>query len=98
MTKREFDAQTKLNYGCFYGERVAYRLERGHDYYGRDKLAERAYFRRHNPHVPTLSLASPLRAPAEWRLLGRFPRLPYTREELLALCGGYREIQASLSS
>lgn len=85
MTKREHDAATKLNYGCFMGARVAYKLGRGHDYYGRDRLAERARYRRRTPRVPTLGLASPLRAPTEWRLLGRLPRLPLTHAERVAL-------------
>lgn len=85
MTKREFDSSTKINYGTFLGRRVDYRInERKADYYGVDKLSQRAAWRRRNPELATLALGSPMRAPVEWRLMGRFPRLPLTHEELAA--------------
>lgn len=85
MTKREFDKQTKINYGAYMGGRTRYKLDRGYDLDGRDRLAERAWLRRRHPHVPTLGLGSRLRAPVQWRLMGRLPRLPLTREERAAL-------------
>jgi hypothetical protein len=44
----------------------------------RDRLAERAAWRARRPELAVLGIASPHRAPTEWRLLGRFPRLPAT--------------------
>jgi hypothetical protein len=85
MTKREFDALNKVNYGCHMGARTAYRASCGHDLYGRDRLAERACLRARNPHLSTLGIGSPLRAPTEWRLLRRLPRIPYTHAERAAL-------------
>jgi hypothetical protein len=90
MTKREFDAETKRNFGCRVGQRTEYRRGRGQPLLGcvdepRDRLAERAWWRRHNSGIPVLGLASPYRAPVCWRLLRRFPCLPYSREELEAL-------------
>lgn len=88
MTKREHDAATKLNYGCFMGAHVTYRLDRGHDYYGRDRLAERAAYRRRTPHIPTLGMASPYRARTEPRRSGACAGAslgsPLTPEERLA--------------
>lgn len=76
MTQREHDAQTKINYGAFMGSRVAYKMGRGNDYYGRDRLAERAAWRSRHPHLAVLEIASQYRAPVEWRLMKRLPRLP----------------------
>lgn len=53
----------------------------------RDRLAERAAYRRANPSIPTLALGSKYRASTEWRLLGRFPRLPLKPQERAALEG-----------
>lgn len=97
MTKRDFDALTKQNWGgrgMASDERDGYRWTRQLPLYGsgayaatwtRDRLAERAAWRRRNPTLATLDLGSPHRAPAEWRLMRRMPRLPLTREELAAL-------------
>lgn len=86
MTKREHDKLTRENwrYTMASDERDGYRMRRCLPLRGlmpRDRLAERAHWRRRNPHLATLALGSPLRGPTEWRLMGRFPRLPLTREE-----------------
>ncbi len=97
LTRREFDNVTRQNWrgkGMASDERHTYRSTRclpTRDcpaYVGnetRDKLAERAAWRARNPGCPTLSLGSPYRAPTEWRLMRRMPRLPLTREERAAL-------------
>jgi hypothetical protein len=74
MTKRDFDSANKLNYGTFLGARSEYRAQLGR-VSGRDRLAERAAWRKRNPDMATLAIASQYRAPTEWRLMGRFPRL-----------------------
>lgn len=98
LTKRQFDNVTKQNWrgkGMASDERHTYRAARHLPtrdcpaYVGNeappDKLAIRAAWRRANPGLPTLALGSPHRAPTEWRLMRRMPRLPYSREELAAL-------------
>jgi len=92
MTKREFDRQTKWNYGArMAGDtKESYKWMRGHVSFNhigepRDRLAERAEHKARFPHIAIMSLASRFRAPACFRLLGRFPTLPLTREERAAL-------------
>jgi hypothetical protein len=96
LTRREFDNVTKRDCkgkGMARDERDGYRAARMLPLYGsgaygstvkRDKLAERAAWRKRNPSLPTLSLCSPYRAPVECALLGRLPRVPLTREERAA--------------
>lgn len=101
LTKREFDNVTKQNWrgkGMASDERHAYRMTRHLPtrdcpaYVGNwpapDKLEQRAWWRRANPHLATLGLGSPLRAPTEWRLMGRMPRIKLTPYELAALARG----------
>lgn len=101
LTKREFDNVTKRNWrgkGMASDERHNYRSTRHLPTYGcpayagnapaPDKLAQRAAWRRANPHLATLGLGSPMRAPVEWRLMGRLPRVRLTSYELAALARG----------
>jgi hypothetical protein len=74
MTKRDFDRANKINYGAFMGARYEYRAQLGR-VNARDRLAERAAWRKRNPQLAVLEIASQYRAPVEWRLLGRLPRL-----------------------
>jgi hypothetical protein len=89
-TRRDFDRATKYNFGCRMAsdERRSYREGRRLPLVVlRDRLAERAYWRAGHPYLPTLAIESCFRAPVEWRLLGRLPRLPLTREERVARMG-----------
>lgn len=72
MTKRDFDAETKHNYGMPRGDRTAYRESR-HRYDSRAPLLERraAYLARRG--ISPLDIRSPLRAPALYAA-GLWPR------------------------
>jgi hypothetical protein len=95
MTKRQHNLQTRRNHGARMArdERDGYRQARHLPTWGsgatartwpRDRLEERAALRARHPHLATLALGSPLRAPVEWRLRGRLPRLSYTEAERAA--------------
>ncbi len=95
MTKREFDKLTSWNYGTTMAgdTKCDYKRSRGFERFNmsdepRDRLAERAYWRRRNPGIPVLGLASRFRAPVSLRLLGRFPHLPLNHHERVALFRG----------
>jgi hypothetical protein len=87
MTKREHDLATRINFGSRMAsdERDGYRATRGLPMLGsgatcctmpRDRLAERAGWRRRHPGLAVLDIGSRYRAPTEWRLMRRLPRLP----------------------
>jgi hypothetical protein len=99
MTRREFDALTKVNAGRGWAsdERWQYRSSRLRAHHGcgaygpngpamqkPDQLAERARWRRKNPGEPIFSMGSVWRGRVTWRLLGRFPSLPLTPQERAA--------------
>jgi hypothetical protein len=98
MTKREFDLETKRNHGerMFRDERDHYRRARGREQLGSgatartvtvDRLAERAAWRQWHGDEPVLGIGSRYRAPACWRFLGRFPRLPSEQRQPIANIG-----------
>lgn len=82
MTKREFDAETKVNYGAHMGNRTAYRAERGH-VRERDYLAERCYahwkrnwaYSFRDGFLPVLGIGSKYRAPTAFRAARGLPLL-----------------------
>jgi hypothetical protein len=87
MTRREFDALTKVNHSAPMGRRWAYRAERGH-VFARDYIAERAAYMAHrndrtgvllDGYLPTLGVGSPFRAPQMLRLAMGVPLLTRTR-------------------
>ncbi len=85
MTKREWDAETRINYGCFMGARSSYRRLRGR-VEGRDYLAERAWRvadlrcggnlrdQKGRPRS-ALDIGSPFRAPQAYRARVGLPLL-----------------------
>jgi len=88
MTRRDFDRATKYNFGCRMAsdERTSYRQGRRLPVIIlRDRLVEREWWRSTHPHLATLAIGSCYRAPIEWRLLGRLPRLALSREEAAAV-------------
>jgi hypothetical protein len=86
VTKRDHDKASKMNHGSRLAsdERDGYRAARALPLLGsgatvrtmpRDRLAERAAWRQRHPGLAVLAIASQYRAPVEWRLLRRLPRL-----------------------
>lgn len=75
MTKKEFDAETKWNYGTHMGARTAYRISRGHVVSGYDYLRFRALVHArvnaarfsYEGFLPLLARGSQFRAPQAWR-------------------------------